>query len=282
MQRLKFSGKGWMWLLVLGCLFLGGCTSSPKPPPEPALRKQALNAEKDGAHRYAQGDYTGAIRLFSEAQRLQQSGDEVRAAARNRLHQAQAELALGQADAALRHASEVNESTLLISSLLLQTQAHLALQQGAMAQTTLTQLIPLCATGCADLGRLQLLQARTALAQGQTQEALAYAQSAVPLLREQQEEREAANAWRLSAQVFLMLGDTVVALASAESALAMDRQLALPEKIARDWLLIGDIRRRSQPSQAASAHQRALAVAQAAGLADVVKLATQALKESVQ
>lgn len=271
-----------MWLLVLGCLFLGGCTSSPKPPPEPALRKQALNAEKDGAHRYAQGDYTGAIRLFSEAQRLQQSGDEVRAAARNRLHQAQAELALGQADAALRHASEVNESTLLISSLLLQTQAHLALQQGAMAQTTLTQLIPLCATGCADLGRLQLLQARTALAQGQTQEALAYAQSAVPLLREQQEEREAANAWRLSAQVFLMLGDTVAALASAESALAMDRQLALPEKIARDWLLIGDIRRRSQPSQAASAHQRALAVAQAAGLADVVKLATQALKESVQ
>lgn len=282
MQRLKFAGSGWMWLFVLGSLLLAGCTSSPKPPPEPALRKQALSAEKDGARRYAQGDYAGAIRLFSEAQRLQQSADDLSAAARNRLHQAQAELALGQAATALSHASEVRESSLLVSSLLLQTQAHLALQQGAMAQATLTQLIPLCGSDCADLGRLRLLQARTALAQGQTQEALSYAQLAVPLLHEQLEEREAANAWRLSAQASLTMGDTVAALASAESALSMDRQLALPEKIARDWLLIGDIQRHAKSSQATPAYQRALTVAQAAGLPDVVKLATQALKESAQ
>lgn len=282
MQRLKFPEIGWTWLLVLGSLLLGGCTSSPKPPPEPALRKQALNAEKDGAHRYAQGDYVGAIRMFSAAQRLQQSADDVSAAARNRLHQAQAELALGQAATALSHASEVRESSLLVSSLLLQTQAYLALQQGATAQATLTQLIPLCASGCADLGRLRLLQARAALAQGQTQEALSYAQLAVPLLHEQLEEREAANAWRLSAQASLTMGDTVAALASAESALSMDRQLALPEKIARDWLLIGDIQRHAKSSQATPAYQRALTVAQAAGLPDVVKLATQALKESAQ
>jgi tetratricopeptide (TPR) repeat protein len=220
--------------------------------------------------------------LFSEAQRLQQSLDDVSAAARNRLHQAQAELAQGQAAVALKHASEVRESGLLVSSLLLQTQAHLALQQWPMAQATLAQLLPLCTTGCADLGRLRLLQARTALAQGQAQEALAYAQTALPLLREQQEEREAANAWRLSAQAAFKLNDTAAALASAESALGIDRQLALPEKIARDWLLIGDIWRRSQSSQAPSAYQRALAVAQAAGLADVVQLATEALKESAQ
>ena len=161
-------------------------------------------------------------------------------------------------------------------------QAQLALQQWPTAQATLTQLLPLCTAGCADLGRLRLLQARTALAQGQAQEALAYAQTALPLLREQQEEREAANAWRLSAQAALKLNDAAAALASAESALGIDRQLALPEKIARDWLLIGDIRRQSQSSQATSAYQRALAVAQAAGLVDIVQLATEALKESVQ
>jgi tetratricopeptide (TPR) repeat protein len=281
-QRPKFTGSEVTGLALLVSLLLSACSASPKPPPEPTLRKQAVNAETDGARRYAQGDYAGAIRLFAEAQRLQQSVDDARAAARNRLHQAQAELALGQAALALSHASEVRESTLWVSSLLLQVQAQLALQQWPMAQATLNQLIPLCATGCADLGRLRLLQARTALAQGHAQEALAHAQTALPLLREQQEERELANAWRLSAQVSLGLGDTVAALASVESALGIDRQLALPEKIARDWLLIGDIRRQSQSSHATSAYQRALAVAQAAGLVDVVKIATEALKEPAQ
>lgn len=269
---------GWA---VVASLCLSACASSPKPSPEPALRKQALNAETDGARRYAQGDYAGALRLFSEAQRLQQSLDDVRAAARNRLHQAQAELALGQAALALGHASEVSESSLRVPSLLLQVQAYQALQQWAMAQATLTQLLPFCAADCADLGRLRLLQARTALAQGQAQEALTFVQTAVPLLMEQQEEREVANAWRLRAQAALKLNDAAMALASAESALTIDRKLALPEKIARDWLLIGDIRRHTPSAQAALAYQRALAVAQAAGLADVVQLATEALKGSV-
>lgn len=282
MQHLKLARSGRTYLALLASLLLSACSSSPKPSPEPALRQQALNAETDGAHRYAQGDYAGAIRRFVEARRLQQSADDVSAAARNFLHQAQAELALGQAALALSHAREVSESGLLVSSLLLQVQAQLALQQWPTAQATLTQLLPLCTAGCADLGRLRLLQARTALAQGQAQEALAYAQTALPLLREQQEEREAANAWRLSAQAALKLNDAAAALASAESALGIDRQLALPEKIARDWLLIGDIRRQSQSSQATSAYQRALAVAQAAGLVDIVQLATEALKESVQ
>lgn len=282
MQHLKLARSGLTYLALLASLLLSACSSSPKATPEPALRTQALNAETEGAHRYAQGDYAGAIRRFVEARRLQQSADDVSAAARNFLHQAQAELALGQAVLALRHAREVRESELMVSSLLLQTQAHLALQQWPMAQATLTQLLPLCTAGCADLGRLRLLQARTALAQGQAQEALAYAQTALPLLREQQEEREAANAWRLSAQAALKLNDAAAALASAESALGIDRQLALPEKIARDWLLIGDIRRQSQSSHATSAYQRALAVAQAAGLVDIVQLATEALKESVQ
>ena len=282
MQHLKLARPGRTYLALLASLLLSACSSSPKPSPEPALRQQALNAETDGAHRYAQGDYAGAIRRFVEARRLQQSADDVSAAARNFLHQAQAELALGQAALALSHAREVSESGLLVSSLLLQVQAQLALQQWPTAQATLTQLLPLCTAGCADLGRLRLLQARTALAQGQAQEALAYAQTALPLLREQQEEREAANAWRLSAQAALKLNDAAAALASAESALGIDRQLALPEKIARDWLLIGDIRRQSQSSQATSAYQRALAVAQAAGLVDIVQLATEALKESVQ
>jgi tetratricopeptide (TPR) repeat protein len=275
-------------------LMLAACASSPKPVPEPALRLQALEVEKQGAHHYAQGDYAGAIRRFAQAQRLQQSLDDVNAAARNRLHQAQAELARDQAALALSHAREVepvlndaeaDARTLRVTALLLQGQAYLALQQAELAQATLAQLNPLCVAGCADLGRLRLLQAYTALAQGQPDQALSHVQAALPLLRAQQEWNEVGNAWRLSGRASLSRGDTVTALTSTQAALDMDRQLALPEKIARDWLLMGDIYRRAQgtpATQASSAYQRALAVAQAAGLAEIVKLASVALKESVQ
>ena len=95
MQRLKCSWSELTCLAVLASLLLSACSASPKATPEPALRKQALNAETDGAKRYARGDYAGAIRQFSAAQRLQQSLDDVIAGARYRRHHAQAELALG-------------------------------------------------------------------------------------------------------------------------------------------------------------------------------------------
>lgn len=270
----------WRYAVLLAALLLVACDSAPKPSPEPRLRVQAQELESGGARRYAQGDYGAAARHFAEAARLRSSLDDASAAARNRLQQAQAELALGQTQLALDHASQVREEALQVQALLLQVQAQLALGRTDAAQALLARLMPLCEARCAERGRLQLLQARTAWAQGNAALTAAQAEAALPLLREQSEEREVANAWRLIAAARLKLTDAGAALKAAQTALALDRQLALPEKIVRDWLLIGDIHRRAASAEAPAAYQRAQAVAQAAGLKDLTQLAEQSLQET--
>ncbi|MDP3699997.1 MAG: hypothetical protein Q8R72_03735 [Hylemonella sp.] len=270
----------WRYAALLAAALLAACGSSPKPPPEPRLRVQAQALETSGARRYAQGDYGAAARHFAEAARLHSSFDDAGAASRNRLQQAQAELALGQTQQALEHASQVTEAPLQVQALLLQVQALLVLERGDLAQTRLSRLTALCEARCAERGRVQLLQARTAWAQGHAAQTVALAEAALPLLREQSEEREVANAWRLLAAARLAQGAGAAALQAAQAALAIDRQLAVPEKIARDWLLIGDIQRRTAAPDAHLAYQRARAVAQAAGLKELVQLADQSIKET--
>lgn len=268
--------------VALAALLLAACGASPKQPPEPRLRAQAQEQERSGARRYAQGDYDAAARDFAEAARLRSSLDELPAASRNRLYQAQAELAAGRAQAALGPASQVHEDSLQVQALLLQAQAHLALGRVDAAQALLARLSPLCQARCAERGRILLLSARLAWAQGRSGDAAGQAEAALPLLREQAEEREVANAWRLMAAARLALDDTARALQAAQAALELDRQLALPEKIARDWLLIGDIHRRAGSGEARFAYQRAQVVAQAAGLRELARLAGQYLEETVR
>lgn len=274
------SVEPWRYALLLGALLLAACGSSPKPPPEPRLRVQAQELETSGARRYAQGDYVAAARHFAEAARLRSSFDDAGAAARNRLQQAQAELAGGQSQQALDHASEVREEALQVQALLLQVQALLALERTDAAATQLTRLTSLCEARCAERGRVQLLQARAAWAQGKAAQTVALTEAALPQLREQSEEREVANAWRLLGAARWAQGEGAAALQAAQAALAIDRQLAVPEKIVRDWLLIGDIQRRAVPSEARLAYQRASAVAQAAGLRELAQLADQSIKET--
>jgi hypothetical protein len=268
---------------LLVTLLLAGCGSSPKPPPEPRLRLQAQAVEASGARRYAQGDYSAAARHFAEGARLRLSLDDAPAASRNRLQQAQAELALGQAQLALDLASQVREDSLQVQALLLQVQAQLALGRVDAVTPLLARLATLCAAGCAERGRLLLLQARTAWARGDAALALTQAEAALSPLREQGEEREVANAFRLIASARLKTAAISAALVAAQGALDIDRQLALPEKIVRDWLLMGDIQRRSGTadanSEARAAYLRAQSVAQAAGLQELAKLAAKALMD---
>lgn len=271
-------------LQLLVILLLAGCGASPKPPPEPRLRLQAQEVEALGVRRYAQGDYSAAARHFSEGARLQLSLDDAQAASRNRLQQAQSELALGQAQLALEHASQVHEDSLQVQALLLQVQALLTLGHLDAVNPLLARLTTLCAASCTERGRLLLLQARTAWAGGDGALALTQAEAALPILRARQEEREIANAWRLIAAARFKTSNASAALVAAQAALDIDRQLALPEKIVRDWLLIGDIQRQSgkpeAKSEARAAYLRAQSVAQAGGLQGLVKLAAQALMES--
>lgn len=267
---------------LLALLLLAGCAATtPEPAAQPRLRMQAQAAESDGLRRHQQGDPAAAAHLFAQAARWYRSMDDPQAAARNQLQQAQAELAMGRPDLALASAAEVGEPDLQIQALLLQAQAQLALGRVDAARALLAQLASRCVgAACAERGRFWLLRARLAWLDGQTQVALNDAEAALAVLRAQGEELELANAWRLIAAARLQNKQAAGALQAAQAALEIDRRHALPEKIARDWLLIGDILRGTDPSEARKAYQRARSVALAAGLAELAQQAADmTLKE---
>jgi len=306
-------------LLLIAALLLAGCSSAPKTADPPRV-KAALEAESDGARRYARGDYAVAARRFDEAARICASIDDAPGVGRNRLHLARAELAQGRAEAALAVlAAAAGDGEGPSPGILLTiAQAQLALGRDVAAQQSLAaasagcgsacpQLPGLrllqaraalaaqqslaaasagCGSACPQLPGLRLLQARAALAAQRAPEALAHAEAALKLLQDMDEAAETGNAWRIIAAARLAAGDTAGALPAAGAALDIDRRLALPEKIARDWLLIGDIRRRAAPGDAlrqdsaAAAYRRALDVANAAGLAAIATTATQALADT--
>lgn len=263
---------------LIASLLFAACASAPKPG-EPLLRKQAQEAEADGAQHYARGNYPRAARSFGAAGQLQQSLDDPAAAARNRLNQARAELASGEAEAALGRTQGIRQPELTLDVLLFQAQVNLALGRMTAVQTHLEAAAAACPANCPQAARLHLLQARAALAGKRAQEALTHAEAALKLLEKKDEAIETGNAWRLIAAARLDGGDASGALPAARAALDIDRQQALPEKIARDWLLIGDIQKKVGAAGTAPAYRRALDVAGAAGLADVARLAAQALAD---
>ena len=258
--------------LFLMLLLIAGCGSTPKPADPPRL-KAALETESDGARRYERGDYVVAARRFDEAARIYASIDDDAGAVRNRLHLARTELAQGHAAAALLALPR----NLSLESSLLQAQAELALNRLEAAQQSLAAANAQCAAACPQLASLHLLQARVALTAQRAAEALAHAEAALKLLRDGNEAAETGNAWRLIAAARLATGDAAGALPAAGAALDIDRRMALPEKIARDWLLIGDIRKALGAPDTATAYRRAADVAHAAGLAEIIRLAEQAL-----
>jgi len=192
---------------------------------------------------------------------------------RNRLHLARTELARGRAEAALL----ALPGQASLDSNLLKAQAELALNRLEAAHQSLGAAAALCPAGCPQLASLRLLQARAAMTGQRAAEALAHAEVALKLLQDRSEAAETGNAWRLIAAARLALGDATTALPAAGAALEIDRRLARPEKIARDWLLIGDIRKALSANDTEAAYRRALDVAQAAGLTEIARVAAQAL-----
>jgi len=267
--------------VLLGLLLLtGGCALGPSPPPVPALRAQAQEAQESGVRRYVQGDHAAAARHFATAVRLYLSLDDRPAADRNRLQLSQTLLALGQPQEAWVQTLAVQEPAHRLAALLLQVQAQLALQQTQAAQATLQRAWAQCEGSCPERGRLLLLQARLAWATGDGPTTAEQAQAATAELQARGQTRELANAWRLLAAAWLRQGRSPAALQAAQAALDLDRALGLPRKVAQDWLLIGDIQRASDPQQAHAAFERAAQIAQAAGLNDLARQANQRIQET--
>lgn len=268
-------------LAVALALLLGACGSTPKPVDPPRLRA-ALEAESDGAKRYERGDYPVAARRFTEAARLHASIDDAAGVARNRLHLARVELVLGHDEIALAllDATESGgDAGIALDIPMLKAQAQLGLGRSDAARSSLAAAAALCTGDCPRAASLHLLQARHALQDKRVAEALAHADAALKLLQGKDEVAETGNAWRLVAAARQASSDLAGALAAARAALDIDRRLAQPEKIARDWLLIGDILRSQASAEAATAYRRAFDVAQAAGINAITMIATQALQD---
>lgn len=268
-------------LAVALALLLGACGSTPKPVDPPRLRA-ALEAESDGAKRYERGDYPVAARRFTDAARLHASIDDAAGVARNRLHLARVELVLGHNEIALAllDATESGgDAGIALDIPMLKAQAQLGLGRSDAARRSLAAAAALCTGDCPRAASLHLLQARHALQDKRVAEALAHADAALKLLQGKDEVAETGNAWRLVAAARQASSDLAGALAAARAALDIDRRLAQPEKIARDWLLIGDILRSQASAEAATAYRRALDVAQAAGINAITMIATQALQD---
>ncbi len=270
------------WLFVMA-LALAGCASAPRPADPPRL-KGALEAESDGARRFQRGELAIAGRRFVEAAKLFASIDDDAGNTRNRLHLVRVRLAQGRADAALELIEALPGDVAVVEVLQIKGQCLLALGRVEDATRLLAGAEQACAAPCAAGGSLAILQGRAALARGDHVAALSHAERALQLLRDRNEPHETGNAWRLLAAARLARGDPA-ALAAAESALDIDRRLALPEKIARDWLLIGDIHRQGVQGQAAealaraaTAYRKARTVAEAAGLDGVPLTAMQSLQ----
>lgn len=277
--------------LLAACVFLAACGSAPRAP-EPALRERALQNEQDGARRHARGEFATASQRFGETATLFTSIDDTISAVRNTLNQARAELAAGQATIALNRLDKVQtgDSAQAIEMAQLRTQAHLALGQTDAAATALKSAFEQCVEQCPQAASLHVLAARLDLAEAHPQEALTHAAAALQALQNKDEAAETANVWRLTATAQLALKNPGAALLAAQTALEIDRRLALPEKLARDWLLIGDIRQAEKAGvgntaktaanstmDAAAAYQRALDIARAAGLDTLAEYARQAL-----
>lgn len=269
-------------IALLFSLGLAACGTTPPESGGAPARVQAQEIEASAARRQAAGDFRGAAQQFAEAARLRQSMDENQAAQRNRLRQAEAELALGQADVALELAAQVDAPELAVPALLLRVQANLALGRVNLARPLMNRLARQCGANCAERGHYWLLRARMAWIDGNIRAALQDAEAAVPVLRAQQDARELANAWRLIAAARLQGGSMASALTAAQTALELDKQQAASENIVRDWLLIGDILRRAGKAEAKTAYLRARSVAEAAGLPELAAIATQALAQEAQ
>lgn len=270
-------------LLFVMALALAGCASEPRPVDPPRL-KGALEAESDGAKRFQRGDFAVAERRFVEAAKLFASIDDDAGNTRNRLHLIRVRLAQGRAEAALELLGALPGDVAVVEVLQLKGQCLLALGRAEDATRLLAGAEQACAAPCAVGASLAILQGRATLMRGDPAAALNHAERALQLLRDRNEPNETGNAWRLLAAVRLARGEPA-ALAAAESALDIDRRLALPEKIARDWLLIGDIHRQGVQgkaagalARAATAYRKARSVAEAAGLEGVSLTAVQSLQ----
>jgi tetratricopeptide (TPR) repeat protein len=225
-------------LLLILTVMLAACGSTPAPL-LPQAMEQAQDANKDARRALKNGELARAQNDFARALALQQSLDDTDAAATTLINLATVTHQLHDDEAALAWLDRIvlekpqiypPESRMTAAFRKAVILANLGRLSGA--DSALRSSEDLCMKKCALRSGLDNLRARLSLLNGDTEGALALAQTVSKENEAGQEEQ--ANALRIAAAAEEKLERRTSALQHYQAALEMDKSLGLSERIGED------------------------------------------------
>jgi hypothetical protein len=271
--------SGHALLAVCVAAALAGCAQKPVVSPAVSL---AQASSQRGAQAFAHGELANAQREYTTALHVYESLGDTPGRASSLLSLARIAAQAGQPAEAIAAVNQVLADPALVDTPTRITAhgraAALYLAQGntALAEQHLADADALCAAACADAGAINVLRARSALAQNKPGDALKLASDALamptlapvtPTTLKPQASAERANALRVQAQAHMALGAPAAASAAALAALELDRALGLADRVLPDLQLLAQASRDMGAADAASRYQALADRAQAAGRA---------------
>lgn len=269
-------------LVLITLLSLTACASGPAQPPKMA---QGIAENQHGLAMLAKGENTKALEHFQQALQLAESIEDQAAMAANLLNIARTQRRLGQDAAAKARLEQL--MTDQRPGFPPRYQIDAAYEAATMALEShnnheawrlLERAEGWCRSGCEQRGRLLTLRAHLNLDRGDSKSALSESQSAVRILREDNQPEHLANALRTQSLALLAEQQPGPAIALLEEALELDKKRAASRAIYKDLLVLGQAwRAKGQPHNAQDYLRRALAVAKADGYHAGISQANTAL-----
>lgn len=261
---------------------LFGCGSAP-----PALNAQqqgAIAASQSAARALARGDMVQARAQYERALAAAESVEDFALAGTTLLNLALLHGRLGEPAAGHARLDRILAAPQRYGSALQAPAAtrkallHLDGPDLGAALSWADRAQAACTAPCELAAVLANLRAHVALQRGDFAQALQLASGAAALSSQPGQAAEQANALRLQGRARSQLGQTSEAAAVLAQALAIDQRLGMPERVALDLFYAGENeQRREQRDAAREFFERALVVAQAAGLAPTVKVLSSRL-----
>ncbi|MBC7376618.1 MAG: hypothetical protein H7346_04185 [Burkholderiaceae bacterium] len=276
---MSLRSRGSVLLLASAAAALAACAQKPVVSPAVSL---AQASSQRGAQAFAHGELANAQREYTTALHVYESLGDTPGRVSSLLSLARIAAQAGQASEAIAAVTQVLADPALVDTPTRITAhgraAALYLAQGNTALTDkhLFDAGALCAAACADAGAINVLRARSALAQNKPADALKLASDALamptlapvtPATLKPQASAERANALRVQAQAHMALGAPAAASTAALAALELDRALGLADRVLPDLQLLAQASRDMGAADAAWRYQALADRAQAAGRA---------------
>jgi tetratricopeptide (TPR) repeat protein len=259
-------------LPIAFCLFLIGCGA--KHPTLSDAHLSAVKLTQRAESSFKNSDYENALRLYSEAIKINRSIENIDGIAINIINMAIVYRRLGDSDNAHRCVDEVLDTSLI-------THYALRLSEAAFLKAMLyfdeknydkalewtDKSLTFCQSSqCSDIGKVYNLKGRAYLEKGDVASAISYGNKGLESNKEDGHKTERANSLRLIANAKLMKGEYEDARKFYEDALSIDKTLGLSRKIAQDLMGMGNTYfKQGNKNSALDYFKRALSVSESAG-----------------